>query len=163
MLADAYIKEEEEEIKVYLDDNLENSLHLASITSLRCDQCDYIAKHSVGLKRHTDFTHKGIMFICDQCDYIAKTTSNLYSHKKTKHDKKVFKCISCDFTSSFKQYLQKHMKEKHNGMIVYFCSECDFNSKDKSEYDYHKKTIHARAKQTRAKARAPMLLQFMKL
>ena len=156
MLADAYIKEEEEEIKVYLDDNLENSLHLASITSLRCDQCDYIAKHSVGLKRHTDFIHKGIMFICDQCDYIAKTTSNLYSHKKTKHDKKVFKCISCDFTSSFKQYLQKHMKEKHNGMIVYFCSECDFNSKDKSEYDYHKKTIHARAKQTRAKARAPI-------
>jgi len=146
MLQNTDMKEEKEEFKAVLDETSERCLKVASVSSHKCDQCDYIAKHLKGLKMHIDFAHKGIIFMCDQCDYSSRNTSNLNSHKKTKHEKRVFKCLSCDFTSSFKQYLQKHMKEKHDGLVAYFCSECDFNCELKNEYNLHKRTIHAEFK-----------------
>ena len=152
MISETDIKEEDEwlEVKVLINDETFNSID-ADIgisvpqkdISINCEQCDYIAKHPKGLKRHVDFTHKGIVFMCDQCDYFSSNTSNLNSHKKSKHDMRVYKCIFCDLTTSFKQYLQKHIKEKHGGEIVFFCSDCDFHSKIKQQYEDHKQTEHA--------------------
>ena len=73
-----------------------------------CDQCDYKAPLTAGLKVHKELKHGKNKHFCDQCDYKTPIFKYLRSHKKSHEDYR-FACIECDHKARQSTNSKKHI------------------------------------------------------
>ena len=125
--------------------------------SLKCDQCNYIAKSKNILEKHqwvamghtkSKEGQKDKSFQCEQCELNFDSISSKYMHIKEKHKEysRRIKCSSCDFRTMDEDILRKHMKvamghkipKECNFFMNGFCrrgSFCKFQHPDKVPYN----------------------------
>ena len=75
----------------------------------KCNQCDYSAGWSQGLKEHKASVHEKIRrFECAHCEYQAYKRSNLKRHIENVHEGISYQCPKCKTTKTRKDRLKGH-------------------------------------------------------
>ena len=97
---------------------------------IKCDQCEYIPKGNVSvrrinLKQHKEAIHQGTKYDCNHCEYKAGYKTNLREHMLRMHETRKFKCDQCDYKASLYYRLKQHIESQHAG-LRYKCEECDY-------------------------------------
>ena len=96
--------------------------HLATKSHV-CAICDYRAKSSLTIKKHTLQKHSDERkFECQKCEKKYKSKAILNGHLLT-HGEKKFECEECDFSTKTKRSLTHHTLVRNSGSVKHF--KCD--------------------------------------
>ena len=121
--------------------------HVQRIESLKCNNCDHIAKNSERLKKHKSFHHENLKHQCDYCDFKTATNKDMKIHRDKVHpDWKVLKklkkitCDQCDFVAKRPERLAGHIKREHGPK--YLCDECEKTYLSPEKLEVHKNYAH---------------------
>ena len=80
-----------------------------TLSFLKCDQCDFVAKRPGGLSLHRNKMHI-IDYSCPMpgCKHSTHTTFDMMQHCRKKHRRSVFECAKCEFTTTTEAELENH-------------------------------------------------------
>ena len=116
-----------------------------TLRSLKCDQCDFVAKRSYNLNRHIRGVHIGDRpYTCDLCDNSFVEKSDVQRHKRNVHfvvSDDTHQCTICTFscnnTYAFNSHMKNHvfmddtkvekvLEQKTKNVLV--CPHCDYST-----------------------------------
>lgn len=109
---------------------------------LECDQCKYVGRSEVELKRHkvsSGHMRTGQEYMCDICGMVLYTWDSRLSHMGKEHNDPQFKCKFCEekFVTRLKR--QQHSRKAH-AEVAQYCNSCkaDCQSLTQEEFRQHK-------------------------
>ena len=121
--------------------------------SYQCQQCDYVCKSLLGLKRHSTY-HSREKYSCPHpnCNYTNTYEKLVKKHIEAKHNPnnedpmaeektESHVCEICSKVLKTYKILQKHMREVHQGEKIY-CNLCPYSTKRQRDLNRHVRIHH---------------------
>ena len=96
-------------------------------TTLKCDQCNHIARRLNELEKHKRRHTGEKAFKCDWCNFRFSDKSTLIKHKRIHSGEKPFTCNQCDYKCKTSRELTIH-KRRHSGEKPFQCDQCDYSA-----------------------------------
>ena len=82
-----FVSNDESEIRVHNQTiHTEVRINIESGNNIKCDQCQYVCKYNIQLKKHMKNVHGSPIFECSQCDFEAIVIADLWKHKFHEHE-----------------------------------------------------------------------------
>jgi len=111
--------------------------------TVKCGECDYLAKSAHHLRKHHDQVHKGIRYQMKpkECTICGKMTLRMAQHMRTAHsDERNFLCPFCGKGFKDKAILTQHTKVIHSEERPFACHICQKTFKMSQSLKKHMKT-----------------------
>ena len=120
------------------------------VSSINCNQCDFVCEFKTSLNRHTMTFHGNRKYFdsefkCKICGNGYKSNEGLATHFSYEHEKSPLKCDLCSFTCSSTFGLKNHNSEAHEGKRkthTYQCHMCQYSSNYKESLKAHLHLVH---------------------